>query len=214
MCFTHPKAQIDNFRDNYDPPRSKWEKFSILKPAEIVTWSYGISFEVERYVEGKHQSYLFTAAQIELLATSPRYLGLTESKEIPPLMPAGKPYAWLVRIENNHIAKAYPLDREEVLIGRLPTCHVSIPPYDPQYKYVSQRHARITHRLGDHSIFIEDIGSSHGTFINADAKNPVKGRRLLQWEDQITLGGATERPGVCLLRLTKGVPPPPGTAFK
>lgn len=129
-------------------------------------------------------------------------------------MPTGEPYAWLTSISSNHIVYIYPLAREEVVIGRSPACHFSIPEFSGDFKYVSRKHARITHRLGDKSIFIEDLGSSHGTYVNGDEKNPLKGQRRLNWDDQITLGGATESPGVCMIKLTKEMPDVAVTAYK
>ena len=58
-------------------------------------------------------------------------------------------------------AQVFPLG-EEVTIGRAPGC--SVPLADDTY--VSQLHARIYVRDG--RPFVEDLGSTNGTFLNRD----------------------------------------------
>ena len=57
--------------------------------------------------------------------------------------------------------QVFPLG-EEVTIGRAPGCSVPL----PDDTYVSQLHARIYIRDG--KPFVEDLGSTNGTFLNRD----------------------------------------------
>src|SRR5919199_5050844 len=70
--------------------------------------------------------------------------------------------------------KEFPLNEDECYVGRWDADSgifpdVDLDADDPEAK-VSRRHARITRRNGHY--FIEDLGSTNGTFIN-------RGRRLL-----------------------------------
>ena len=58
-------------------------------------------------------------------------------------------------------AQVFPLG-EEVTIGRAPGCSVPL----PDDTFVSQLHARIYIRDG--KPFVEDLGSTNGTFLNRD----------------------------------------------
>jgi FHA domain/zinc-ribbon domain len=75
--------------------------------------------------------------------------------------------------------KEFPLNEDECYIGRWDADSgifpdVDLDADDPEAK-VSRRHARITRRNGQY--FIEDLGSTNGTFVN-------RGRRLLPGDRQ------------------------------
>ncbi len=75
--------------------------------------------------------------------------------------------------------KEFPLNDDESYIGRWDADSgifpdVDLDADDPEAK-VSRRHARITRRNGQY--FVEDLGSTNGTFIN-------RGRRLLPGDRQ------------------------------
>ena len=75
--------------------------------------------------------------------------------------------------------KEFPLNEDECYLGRWDADSgifpdVDLDADDPEAK-VSRRHARITRRNGHY--FIEDLGSTNGTFIN-------RGRRLLPGDRQ------------------------------
>ena len=91
----------------------------------------------------------------------------------------GDAHAKLVIQRGRSAGKEFLLNDDEMQIGRWDADggifpDVDLDADDPEAK-VSRRHARITHR--GHEYFIEDLGSTNGTFIN-------RGRRLLPGDRQ------------------------------
>lgn len=91
----------------------------------------------------------------------------------------GTPHAKLVIHRGRSVGKEFPLCEEESHIGRWDADggifpDVDLDSDDPEAK-VSRRHARITRRGGQY--YIEDLGSTNGTFVN-------RGRRLLPGDRQ------------------------------
>ncbi len=85
-----------------------------------------------------------------------------------------RPNAWLVIERGRSPGKKFTLGNVESQIGRWDADggifpDVDLDPDDPEAK-VSRRHARITVREGNY--FLEDLGSTNGTFVN-------RGKRLL-----------------------------------
>lgn len=73
---------------------------------------------------------------------------------------------------------AVDLSPPETLLGRDPSCHVTIPDSS-----VSHRHARVYHSDGEW--YIEDLGSTNGTFVNdRQLVRPV----LLRAGDKVSIG--------------------------
>lgn len=88
-------------------------------------------------------------------------------------------HAKLVIHRGRSVGKEFPLSEDEAQIGRWDADggifpDVDLDSDDPEAK-VSRRHARITRRNGQY--YIEDLGSTNGTFIN-------RGRRLLPGDRQ------------------------------
>src|SRR5687768_16045993 len=92
---------------------------------------------------------------------------------------AEEAHATLVIERGRSAGKKFPLTEEESQIGRWDADggifpEIDLDADDPEAK-VSRRHARIMRRNGEY--FIEDLGSTNGTFIN-------RGRRLLPGDRQ------------------------------
>jgi hypothetical protein len=88
-------------------------------------------------------------------------------------------HAKLVIHRGRSVGKEFPLNEDEAHIGRWDADggifpDVDLDSDDPEAK-VSRRHARITRRAGQY--YIEDLGSTNGTFVN-------RGRRLLPGDRQ------------------------------
>ena len=93
---------------------------------------------------------------------------------------AGAPPSARLRVVDGADAKGKTFDlTDEVTVGRASGCQVALT--DPT---VSQLHARIYRRDG--KLFIEDLGSSNGTFVN---RKKVSAAVALRRGDRIALGG-------------------------
>jgi pSer/pThr/pTyr-binding forkhead associated (FHA) protein len=70
-------------------------------------------------------------------------------------------------------------DDNELTVGRAGGCGVSL----PEDTFVSQLHARIFRRDG--KLFVEDLGSTNGTFLN---RKPVTGAAPIRKGDRLQVG--------------------------
>jgi hypothetical protein len=109
-------------------------------------------------------------------------------------MKATQNYGFLVGISVDAEGKRFPLEGEQVLIGRGTACQVQLK--DPK---VSRQHARILLRGG--ATVIEDMESSHGTLVNGQRMASAE----LMHGDEITLGDVVLRfeshPGAAATRM-------------
>ena len=106
------------------------------------------------------------------------------------LRPAAKPHARLVIEKGRSTGKQFMLSDVESQIGRWDADggifpDVDLDTDDPEAK-VSRRHARIT--LNNGQYFVEDLGSTNGTFINRGKRLPPGQRQALCDGDEIIVG--------------------------
>ena len=101
-----------------------------------------------------------------------------------------KPHARLVIERGRSSGKQFMLSESEAQIGRWDADggifpDVDLDTDDPEAK-VSRRHARIT--LSNGQYFLEDLGSTNGTFINRGKRLPPGQRQALCDGDEIIVG--------------------------
>ncbi|HVS38815.1 MAG TPA: FHA domain-containing protein, partial [Gemmataceae bacterium] len=89
--------------------------------------------------------------------------------------------AALISTKGPHAGQRYPLDADGTLIGRQPDVAVYLDSLS-----VSRHHARVVCENG--SYFIEDLGSSNGTFLNGSR---MSGRAPLTERDELRIGPHT-----------------------
>jgi hypothetical protein len=106
------------------------------------------------------------------------------------LRTSAKPHARLVIEKGRSSGKQFMLSDVEAQIGRWDADggifpDVDLDTDDPEAK-VSRRHARIT--LSNGQYFLEDLGSTNGTFINRGKRLPPGQRQALCDGDEIIVG--------------------------
>lgn len=106
------------------------------------------------------------------------------------LRSAAKPHARLVIERGRSSGKQFMLSDVEAQIGRWDADggifpDVDLDTDDPEAK-VSRRHARIT--LSNGQYFLEDLGSTNGTFLNRGKRLPPGHRQALCDGDEIIVG--------------------------
>jgi hypothetical protein len=128
----------------------------------------------------------FVAAQVTSIGVPPLVEPLAEEKPVTsePGSKNGSQHARLVIERGEGASTEFPLSGDESNIGRWDADNgifpdVDLDAFDPDAK-VSRRHARILRR--DRGYFIEDLGSTNGTFVN-------RGRRLLPGSPQVLSEG-------------------------
>ncbi|MCP4427678.1 MAG: FHA domain-containing protein [Chloroflexi bacterium] len=198
VCFPNPQADIDwcqkLLKEEYRsrPKLKAWEKkLSVLKPKQVPNWAAGLRFEVSQGHANFFRTYRLTPAAITNLATG--FFNAVEWKIMTTLMPLGAAYACLAL--GDDMLPPYRLTSDCIIIGRNWSCDLVLP---GQYKRASNRHARIIRDAA--GVFIEDLDSLNGTFIN---KKPLRNREKLESGQVITLGGKSgANTKVCQLRYT------------
>lgn len=83
----------------------------------------------------------------------------------------------LVVTVEDQLLSEWPLDDQEVLIGRGPDCHVMV--RDP---LVSRHHAKITKAYGGY--FVEDLESTNGVTVNGRRVR----KQMLKYGDRVQIG--------------------------
>jgi FHA domain-containing protein len=106
------------------------------------------------------------------------------------LRTTAKPHARLVIEKGRSTGKQFMLNDVEAQIGRWDADggifpDVDLDTDDPEAK-VSRRHARIT--LNNGQYFLEDLGSTNGTFVNRGKRLPPGQRQALCDGDEIIVG--------------------------
>lgn len=105
----------------------------------------------------------------------------------------------LIVVSGGESGKAYPLGKEEFLIGRLPGCDLCL-----VNETISRQHARICHRLGLY--WLEDLGSANGTFLTLPQAQPFK---LSPHQPALLMEKAVIQLGGTLALEVRGVKTPP-----
>jgi hypothetical protein len=201
VCFTNRDAQIAATRADLEREaqtiRRPWEVFSILTPAEIPEWALRLSFGMKQGREADFAPYTLNGAQIYTLAT--RTFQVTEWSEIRELMPDGQPYGYLLLMHEGRETRYFPLKAIETTIGRdSAKCDLPIPEL---YGKASRMQARITRVAG--YVWIEDLGSSRGTFVNGAR---VERLTRIKAGQRLTFGGAEAGDGICTLHFATKLP--------
>ena len=88
--------------------------------------------------------------------------------------------AILVTLRGPELGRHFPLQPERTTLGRQIDCHVCLPG-----KQVSRQHAHIVTDAGQH--FLEDLGSSNGTYLNGRRIAP-RTRVVLTERDTVQIG--------------------------
>jgi len=124
--------------------------------------------------------------------TEPEFAGrrVSAGLSLSAVRQAGKPHARLVIEKGRSSGKQFMLSDTEAQIGRWDADggifpDVDLDTDDPEAK-VSRRHARIT--LSNGQYFLEDLGSTNGTFINRGKRLPPGQRQALCDGDEIIVG--------------------------
>lgn len=130
---------------------------------------------------------------VQSQGTQPEYAGgrrVSAGLSFSSLRQPNKPHARLVIEKGRSSGKQFMLSDAEAQIGRWDADggifpDVDLDTDDPEAK-VSRRHARIT--LSNGQYFLEDLGSTNGTFINRGKRLPPGQRQVLCDGDEIIVG--------------------------
>lgn len=201
VCFTHPDAEIEYFRKYYyqevksGKHVKQWERFAILERDEIPRWVENLCFEQDMDNLFSVQSYRMTSTYVGRIMTD--LFEAPELTELPGPSSDENAYGYLLLRENGEVTTGFPLDREEMTVGRDPSCDIVLP---RECTMVSRVHGRL--KCSPDKVFIEDQ-SRNGTFINGVR---IFTPALLDQGQQILLGGNKPVDGVCVLEFSMTSP--------
>ena len=120
--------------------------------------------------------YIFIYSVVKLV-----YLDISDARRMNKAEDVGYAYLMLINLRKDlscRVFESYSL-REEATIGRSRKCDIFI-----ANQYLSKEHARIFLEKG--KFYIEDLGSTNGTFVNG-VKVPPRQEIALKNGDKITL---------------------------
>lgn len=193
VCFTNPTVDISKCQEAvgrlYRHRRHRgdrqgvlqgWERFSVLTPAAMPQWTLGLRFEAHQGREEDFAAYQLTETAIREMVAA-LFAG-TEWTGMMRLLSQGEPYAYLTLRKQGTVEQIFRLTRPVNVIGRDKTCNLLLP---ASYRSVSRQHARFT--CVDNAVYIEDLGSKNGTYVNGERLEPHQRRPLLAGQ-QIRLG--------------------------
>ncbi len=168
VVFTASRFDLQQIRI---APAHRW--FSMRWLETIPEWVYSLNFG---------HGHALKPNQMETLAKD--VLELKPWTEIAGHLQSQEPYAYLWLILNGVEALPMALDQDEAVIGRAPDISLSLGNSDA-VGLASRRHARFIRR--GQRVLVEDIGSSHGTWINGTLLPPGQQQELASG-DRIVLG--------------------------
>jgi pSer/pThr/pTyr-binding forkhead associated (FHA) protein len=113
-----------------------------------------------------------------------------QAVRVPSSRSVSKPHAWLVIERGRSAGKQFMLSEVESQIGRWDADggvfpDIDLDADDPEAK-ISRRHARILLNSGEY--FLEDLGSTNGTFVNRGRRLPPGQPQPLREGDEIIVG--------------------------
>jgi pSer/pThr/pTyr-binding forkhead associated (FHA) protein len=114
----------------------------------------------------------------------------TQAVRVSSSLSVSKPHAWLVIERGRSAGKQFMLSEAQSQIGRWDADggvfpDVDLDADDPEAK-ISRRHARIL--LNNGQYFVEDLGSTNGTFVNRGRRLPPGQPQPLREGDEIIVG--------------------------
>lgn len=202
VCFTNQQMYVapdvkQAIELEADRIGRRWSTFQILTPADFTTWVGSLRFSVEQGRDAQFAPYRLKPKEIDALAKA--YFKGDEWTEIRNLMPTGAPYAYFTLRQAGQEPQLIPLRVTDSRLGRDgQRCALLIP---EAFRRTSREHLRVSRVASQ--VWIRDLGSSHGTFIDGiRIEQPTR----LKAGQRITLGGPEASERVCELVFSYKLP--------
>lgn len=202
VSFTNQQVQIapevkEVIERDADQNGRRWSTFQLLAPSNFTTWVGSLRFGIEQRRTASFAPNRLKPREIDALTKV--YFQGNEWTEIRNMMPTGTPYAYLTLRQPNQPPQLFPLRTSDVIIGRDGEKSALMIP--EAFKRTSRQHLRMSRVASQ--VWIHDLGSSHGTFIEgAVIDEPAR----LKDGQHITLGGPQAGERVCDLVFTYQLP--------